>query len=79
KNRPKGTSCFELVGRVGIRKPLITASCFYSDASGVEHTNSGPQNSANKSSGRDESTFTLFQITGRVYVGERLKKEAFAP
>ncbi|GFX14493.1 transposable element Tcb1 transposase [Trichonephila clavipes] len=47
----------------------------YSDASGVEHTYSGPHNSGNKS---DESTFTLFQTTGRVYVW-RTPKEAFAP
>ncbi|GFU75810.1 transposable element Tcb2 transposase [Trichonephila clavipes] len=47
----------------------------YSDASGVEHTDSGPHNSGNKS---DESTFTLFQTTGRVYVW-RTPKEAFAP
>ncbi|GFT75417.1 transposable element Tcb1 transposase [Trichonephila clavipes] len=50
----------------------------YSDASGVEHTDSGPHNSGNKSSGLDESTFTLFQTTGRVYVW-RTPKEAFTP
>ncbi|GFU14176.1 putative nuclease HARBI1 [Trichonephila clavipes] len=41
-----------LYGRVGISKPLATARMLYSDASGVEHTDSEPHNSSNKSSGR---------------------------
>ncbi|GFU99554.1 transposable element Tcb1 transposase [Trichonephila clavipes] len=49
----------------------------YSDASGVEHTDSGPHNSGNVI-WSDESRFTLFQTTGCVYVW-RTPKEAFAP
>ncbi|GFT89317.1 transposable element Tcb1 transposase [Trichonephila clavipes] len=49
----------------------------YSDASGVEHTDSGPHNSGNKSSGRMNRR-SPYSTTGRVYVW-RTPKEAFAP
>ncbi|GFX20495.1 transposable element Tcb1 transposase [Trichonephila clavipes] len=48
----------------------------YSDASGVEHTDSGSHNSGNKSSGRMNRH--SFQTTGRVFVW-RTPEEAFAP
>ncbi|GFV01704.1 transposable element Tcb1 transposase [Trichonephila clavipes] len=63
-----------LYGRVGIRKPLVTARHALQRRQ-QKHTDSGPHKYGNKS---DESTFTLFQTTGRVYVW-RTPKEAFAP
>ncbi|GFU84091.1 hypothetical protein TNCV_2299041 [Trichonephila clavipes] len=42
QERQKELHASNLYGRVGIRKPLVTACHAYSDASGVEHTDSGP-------------------------------------
>ncbi|GFU87673.1 transposable element Tcb1 transposase [Trichonephila clavipes] len=67
-----------LYGRVGIRKPLVTARqalqlCQWCRT----HRQWAPQQ-WQQVIWSDESTFTLFQTTGRVYVW-RTPKEAFAP
>ncbi|GFU66940.1 HTH_Tnp_Tc3_2 domain-containing protein [Trichonephila clavipes] len=63
-----------LYGRVGIRKPLVTACHAYSDASGVEHTDSGTHNSGNKSSGRMNRRSPYSKPPDAFMCGERPKK-----
>ncbi|GFV19249.1 hypothetical protein TNCV_3651471 [Trichonephila clavipes] len=46
----------------------------YSDASGVEHTDSGPHNSGNKSSGRMNRRSPYSKPPGAFMCGERPKK-----
>ncbi|GFU84064.1 hypothetical protein TNCV_679631 [Trichonephila clavipes] len=74
KNRQKELHASNLYGRVGIRKPLVTACHAYSDASGVEHTDSGPHNSGNKSSGRMNRRSPYSKPPDAFMCGERPKK-----
>ncbi|GFT42130.1 transposable element Tc1 transposase [Trichonephila clavipes] len=67
-----------LYGRVGIRKPLVTARPALQRRQWCRtHIQWTPQQ-WQQVIWSDESTFTLFQTTGRVYVW-RTPKEAFAP
>ncbi|GFU31822.1 transposable element Tc1 transposase [Trichonephila clavipes] len=69
----KGNFMLRTYGRVGIRKPLVTARHALQRRQWCRTHRQWQQVIWS-----DESTFTLFQTTGRVYVW-RTPKEAFAP
>ncbi|GFV47824.1 transposable element Tcb1 transposase [Trichonephila clavipes] len=63
-----------LYGRVGIRKPLVAARHALQRQGGVEHTDSGPHNSGNKSSGRMNRRSPYSKPPDAFMCGERPKK-----
>ncbi|GFV56381.1 transposable element Tcb1 transposase [Trichonephila clavipes] len=67
-----------LYGRVGIRKPLVTARHALQRRQWCRTHRQWTPQQWQQVIWSDESTFTLFQTTGRVYVW-RTPKEAFAP
>ncbi|GFV82025.1 transposable element Tcb1 transposase [Trichonephila clavipes] len=67
-----------LYGRVGIRKPLVTARHALQRCQWCRTHRQWTPQQWQQVIWSDESTFTLFQTTGRVYVW-RTPKEAFAP
>ncbi|GFX86386.1 transposable element Tc1 transposase [Trichonephila clavipes] len=67
-----------LYGRVGIRKPLVTARHALQRRHWCRTHRQWTPQQWQQVIWSDESTFTLFQTTGRVYVW-RTPKEAFAP
>ncbi|GFV31814.1 transposable element Tcb1 transposase [Trichonephila clavipes] len=78
KNRPKELHASNLYGRVGIRKPLVTARHALQRRQWCRTHRQWIPQQWQQVIWSDESTFTLFQTTGRVYVW-RTPKEAFAP
>ncbi|GFX24140.1 transposable element Tcb1 transposase [Trichonephila clavipes] len=67
-----------LYGRVGIRKPLVTARHALQRRQWCRTHRQWTPQQWQQVIWLDESTFTLFQTTGRVYVW-RTPKEAFSP
>ncbi|GFY26184.1 transposable element Tc1 transposase [Trichonephila clavipes] len=67
-----------LYGRVGIRKPLVTARHALQRRQWCRTHRQWTPQQWQQVIWSDESTFTLFQTTGRVYVW-RMPEEAFAP
>ncbi|GFW63815.1 transposable element Tcb1 transposase [Trichonephila clavipes] len=78
RKRKQSLSQITSEGRVGIRKPLVTARHALQRRQWCRTLRQWTPEQWQQVIWSDESTFTLFQITGRVYVG-RTPKEAFAP